>query len=242
MRDRAVFIGVAAAVLVIVLIVLAVNLLPGSAPDTAQVLLPEETSSLAPDDAGAAEEDRVISVTPETLQSALSTLTRAQEYTRTVTAESFWSGGESERSIDVAVSGGSTALTVTESGKVKHILLLGEEKHIWYDGSAQVYSGPAAEKDADEYQGILTYEDILTLDASAIREAGYEQYAGEQCLFAEYTQGVFGYVSRVWVSMESGLLMGSETYDGEELIFRVSATAPVLTAPEESVFALPGAT
>ena len=42
--------------------------------------------------------------------------------------------------------------------------------------------------------------------------------------------------------MESGLLMGSETYDGEELIFRVSSTAPVLASPGESAFAYPGAT
>ena len=242
MRERAVFIGVAAAVLVIVLVVLAVNLLPGSAPDTAQVLLPKETSASAWGDADAAEEDRVLSVTPETLQSALSTLERAEAYTRTVTAETFWSGGESERSIDVAVSGDRTALTVTDGGKVKHILLTGEEKRIWYDGSARVYTGPTAEKDADEYQGILTYEDILSMDVSDILSAGYERYAGEECLFAEYTGGAFGYVSRVWVSMESGLLMGSETYDGEELIFRVSAGAPVLEAPEESAFDYPGAT
>ena len=242
MRDRAVFIGVACAVLVIVLIVLAVSLLPGSAPETAQVLLPEDTSPPVSENAGEAEKDKVLSVTPETVQSALSTLSRVQEYTRTVTAETFWPGGESTRSIDVAVSGGSTALTVTEGGKVKHILLSGEEMYIWYDASSGVYSGPAAEKDADEYQGILTYEDILTLDTGNILDAGYEEYKGEECLFAEYTDGVFGYVSRVWVSMESGLLMGSETYDGEELIFRVSSTVPVLAAPEESVFALPGAT
>lgn len=242
MRDRAVFIGVACAVLIIVLIVLAVNLLPGSAPETAQVLLPEDTSPPASEDADGAEKDKVLSVTPETVQSALSTLSRAQEYTRTVTAETFWSGGESSRSIDVAVSGGSTALTVTESGKIKHILLSGEEMHIWYDASDRVYSGPAAEKDADEYQGILTYEDILTLDINDILDAGYKEYEGEECLFAEYMGGAFGYVSRVWVSMESGLLMGSETYDGEELIFRVSSTAPVLESPEESVFALPNAT
>ena len=146
MRDRAVFIGVACAVLVIVLIVLAVNLLPGSAPETAQVLLPEDSSQSASEETGEAEKDKVLSVSPETVQSALSTLSRAGEYSRTVTAETFWPGGESTRSIDVAVSGDSTALTVTEGGKVKHILLSGEEMHIWYDAYSGVYSGPAAER------------------------------------------------------------------------------------------------
>ena len=55
MRERAVFIGVACAVLVIVLIVVAVSLLPGSAPETAQVLLPEDTSPPASENADGAE-------------------------------------------------------------------------------------------------------------------------------------------------------------------------------------------
>lgn len=219
------------------LVYLVLLLSPTASVDTPAVILPSPAAeSDAPPDAAAEPEKRVVAVTPETVQTAVGMLARAGSYSRMIIAETFWTGGSAVRSINVAVSGERARLTVSDSHGVKNVLISGDELWIWYPDSDRVYSGPAGGSAADEYQSLLTYEDILRLDPASITDAGYMDYNGDNCIYAEYTDGELGYVSRFWVSVNTGLLMGSETRDGETLVYRMSSSVPDISTPDESVF------
>lgn len=216
---------------------LVLRLSPNASVDTPAVILPTPAAeSDSRPNGAAAPENRVIAVTPETVQTAVGMLSRAGSYSRMIIAETFWTGGSALRSINVAVSGERARLTVSDSRGVKNVLISGDELWIWYPDSSRVYTGPAGGSAADEYQGLLTYEDILRLDPASITDAGYVDYNGDNCIFAEYTDGELGYVSRFWVSVNTGLLMGSETIDGDMLIYRMSSSVPDISTPDESVF------
>lgn len=222
------------------LVYLVLRLLPSASVDTAAVILP--TPPPSPDEqlgSAGGSENRVIAVTPETVQAAVGMLSRAGSYSRMIITETFWTGGSAVRHINVSVNGERARLTVSDSRGVKNVLISGEELWIWYPDSDRVYSGPADGSAADEYQSLLTYEDILQLDPSSITDAGYMDYNGESCIYAEYADGELGYVSRFWVSVDTGLLMGSETRDGEKLVYHMDSSVPDVSTPDESVFTPP---
>lgn len=211
--------------------------------DTVPVILPTEAV-----DGGNADPDRIeqnethtIAVTPDTVQAVIRTLSRADNYSRTLTVESFWSGGSSSQTISVWNRGSSVKMTVSRAdGSVsKNILIDNNKKWIWYSGSDEVFHGAAAETEADEYQTLLTYENVLELDKSAITDAGYIQYNEEMCIYVRYASGEFAYDNLCYISIATGLLMGSEIYDGDKLIYRMSSTVPDISTPDESVFSKP---
>ena len=68
----------------------------------------------------------------------------------------------------------------------------------------------------------------------------YTSFGGESCIYVEYVSGDFGYTSCVYISVSTGLLMGARVYDGEELVYQMTSSAPELSAPSEDMFALPG--
>ena len=217
------------------------RLIPGSTLETAEVLLPESVQSEPATEMGLTPEGRVITITEDSVQTVLPMLRRADAYTRTLRSEIFWTGGSSVSTIDVSANGDLLRLNIHSSDGTKNILISGDKKWIWYDGSNTLFSGAAHDRDSDEYQNLLTYEDITELPRENIRDAGYENYENVNCLYVSYVQGNFGYLSKVWISVDTGLLMGSETYDENsgELIMRLSSSKPVIGSPDESVFKLP---
>ena len=122
---------------------------------------------------------------------------------------------------------------------MKHILLRGADKWIWYSDAEGVYTGPAHDGDADGYQTIPTYEDLLALPVEDILDAGYTEYDGASVIYARYRSGPFGYETTCYVSDETGLLIGAETYDGEVLIYAMRSGPVEITTPDESVFTPP---
>ena len=77
---------------------------------------------------------------------------------------------------------------------------------------------------------------------AAIRKAEAavaEKYAGDNCVWAEYTTPELGYRNREYISVSTGILMGVETYDGDTLIYRTTSGAPTLAAPDASLFTPP---
>lgn len=228
---------------VAVLVLLVFFLSPSASVDTPAIVLPDTSvNPVSETDSVPENEGRVIAVTPGTVQAAISTLSRAGSYSRTITVESFWSGGSSSRTIGVWVNGSDAKFLISNGHTVKNVLISGDELWIWYSDSPDVYIGPASDSAADEYQGLLTYEDILNLDPASITDAGYTEYSGERCIYVEYSDGVLGYVSHIWVSVDTGLLMGSQTMDGDTLIYRMSSSTPDISTPDESVFQRPDVT
>lgn len=212
----------------------------GRGVETQPVELPET----APTEAAASAEPSghdVAELSPETVQSVIALLSRAESYSRVVTVEDFWDGGSSETKLNVWVSGPKTKIRVEYASGAKNVLLQDAKLYIWYDNSTGIHEGNVMSgSEADEWLRCINYEELLELPTESILSAGYEQRQGESCILVEYTSGELGYRSLVYISVSNGLLMGAETYDGDTLVYRMSSSEPSLATPDESVFAMPG--
>ena len=218
-------------------------LAPGNGAETPAVILPDapapEPSGAAPASDAPAEQ---IAVTPATVQTVIATLQRADSYSRTLTAETYWSGGKTTETLRVWVRGDRVRIeSQTEGGEsVRYVLLSGDEKWVWYSDRAGVFHGAVRDGDADALQTLLTYEDVLALDPAAISDAGYTVYMETNCIYVRYTDGPFGYIHECYIDVDTGLLIGEQSYDGEKLIYMMRSTAPDISTPDESLFRLGG--
>lgn len=234
--------------IVIVLALLAVGALvfllaPGRQLSTPPVTFPSATPAevsvpVTPEATG--DSETVIAVTPGTVQTVIATLHRADSYSRTLDVRDFWSGGSRSRTVKVWCRGDRLRVHISAEGQVGQNLLLRDgEKWIWYADSDAVYHGDELPGDADAWQTILTYEKLLAAPAEDILDAGYTDFSGRNCIFVRWRTGERGYVSECYIDPDTGLLMGERSYDGEELIYSMDSSAPDVTTPDESVFALP---
>ena len=141
----------------------------------ASIQLPEEPTAPGETAGDASAEDErltVVSVTPETVQAAIATLSRPEVYRRQLSVQQFWSGGDGTVETTVTVKAPWTRADRTlADGRVRHTLTDGETTYIWYDRETAVYTAPAGDITADVEQSIPTYEDILDLPAARIAAA-----------------------------------------------------------------------
>lgn len=231
--------------ILIVLAFLAIGVLiyvlaPGNEPETPAVLLPPAAAPGASEgeSIGGSAVQQTIEVTPETVQTVIATLQRIDSYARTLTVERYSSAGRRTETLDVWARGGSCRITV-HGDPVKNVLLSGLDKWVWYSDREGIFHGTARDGDPDAYQTLLTYEDVLTMPASRITDAGYTDYDGTDCIFVRYTEGPFSYDHRCYIAVDTGLLMGQETYDGEALIYAMHSTVPEISTPDEALFLPP---
>lgn len=215
-------------------------MLTGTLRRTAHITLPSrdpQPGQTAP----AGDALTVVAVTPETVQTAIATLSRPQAYRRTVTVEQLWQGGSGAYETAVSVSGGWTRTDRTlAGGRVRHALTDGETTYIWYDSEETAISAPAGTISADNEQTIPTYEDILELPVEAIAAADYRTISGVNCIYVETAEDRDGYVLRYWVSVDTGLLAVSERLLEGEPVYRMAALE--VEEPGEEDFTLPGGT
>ena len=242
MKKRGAFFYILIVLALLAVAALIFVLAPGNEPETPAVLLPPAATSDASGSGstGPAEVQQTIAVTPDTVQTALETLHRAESYSRTLTVERFWTGGSSRETVSVWADGENLRLAVQTEGSeaVKNVLLSGREKLIWYSDREGVFRGAVREGDEDAYQSILTYEDVLSLDQRNITDAGFTDYDGVNCIFVRYVTGEFLYDNLCYVAVDTGLLMGQETYDGDILIYSMHSDVPDLSVPDNAVFAV----
>lgn len=235
-RDR-----ITVAFLMVTVAVIAV-MLSGTLYRVPRITLPSGQQPLGPA-TGTGEALAVVEVTPETVQTAIATLSRPQEYRRTVTVEQLWAGGSGTYEAAAAVSGGWTRTDRTLSGgRVRHVVTDGETTYIWYDSETVVYTVPAGDISADDEQTIPTYEDILELPAAAIAAADYRTISGVNCIYVETAEDPAGYVLRYWVSVDTGLLTVSERLLDGEPVYRMAALSLDQELPTAADFTLPDGT
>ena len=180
-----------------------------------------------------------IAVTPATVQAAIATLARPGSYARTLYTELFWSGGSRADELDVWVRGENTRIVIRGGDEEKNILLRADGTWLWYTGADGAYRGPARTGDSDAWQTLLRYEDILSADPDDITDAGYTDFGGEHCIYARWRAGELGYESLCYVSVDTGLLMGLQTYDGEILIYSMHSSEPDISTPDDDLFEPP---
>ncbi|MDD3347543.1 hypothetical protein [Oscillibacter sp.] len=203
----------------------------------ASASVPDDPGGETPENDGGALS--VVEVTPRTVRAAVETLKRPAAYSRTVTVEQIWSGGSSTENASVAVLDGWTRTDRTlTTGQVRHTLTDGETTYIWYNSETAVYAAPAGEISADNEQAIPTYEDILELEEEEITAADYRTISGLNCIYVETAADEGGYVTRYWVSVDTGLLAVAEKLLDGETVYRMAALT-VAAAPAAANFTLP---
>ena len=227
----------------IMLVLVAVVVLVVASPeDTAPVILPA-TEDRTPADS-AAEGADVLTVSNENVQAVIATLARAGSYSREITAESFWDGGSAETVFSVWAHGETLRVETRQGERVKNMILTPDDCWIWYgDAADKAYHGAGENdiRDMDEWLGLPTYEDVLKIPTREIRESGYCEFAGDSCIYVVYTSGELNYSETVYVSVTTGLVMGMEIYDGQNLIYRMESTLPELSTPADELFLPPEA-
>ena len=236
-------------VLFIIAVIGVVLLVSNLRPEGGAISLPETSESPAsPAETGQDALDRV-EVTRETVQAVVSTLARPGTYTRKLSVESYWDGGQAAFAIDVAVKDGVTSLRVEPPvGDRKMIVVTPDALYIWYGSEIAPFIGdPGSQGDgyrtADEYQMLVSYETIRDLSVDDIIDAGYTEYEGEDCIFISYQTSELGYTMMYYVSIGLGLITGAEEYDETGgLIYRMSAGECQIGEAEPEMFTLPDGT
>ncbi len=211
--------------------------------DTTIVLPESAAESDAVDKPPTQDDSNVISVTPETVQVAIATLSRPLSYQRTQTVEIFWTGGSSSTAAQVAVSGGITRIdAMLSDGSICHILLSDTLSSVWYDDEQTWINLRADQFSADALQRMPTYETVLALSTKAIEHAEYCKKDGVDCIYVRTAPDADGYAESYWISVRSGLLFSAERTHNGTLIYRFSAAEPGSDAPSDNLFLLPDGT
>lgn len=208
--------------------------------DTPPVVLPTAMPTGLPGGDGPSGENVLpAEVTPETVQAVIATLSRAGSYSRTITTVDYWKNGSAETVLSVWAHNGNMRIHCAGDGR--NVLLLSDGNVcIWYDDGEDCYVGPgSAARDGDAWLRSTTYEDLLDMPVEDITDAGYTDFNGVNCVYAEYHTKNFGYRTVLYVDTATGLLMGAETWDEDTLIYRMSSSAPDLTTPSSSRFTPP---
>ena len=231
---------------IITLVLLAALLLflssPLAAQKTAEVHLPELQDRL-PEHTGAAvpRELTQVEVNPDTVQSVIATLNRPDSYSRTLQVFNYWEGGGRTAEIRVWAKSGLLRLSIIGAEREVNYLLDGETLTLWYGSDSDrryTYTGADARL-GDTLQRIPTYEDILSLDPAAIQRAGCARTEdGKWRILVEARDQLFGYLDIYSISLDTGLLVEAEQWEGDTLIYRMTAGEADLSAPSDQLFLL----
>lgn len=205
------------------------------------ITLPARTpESETDDDKNNAVDLNILSITPATVQAAVSTLSRPTSYQRTQIVAIYWNGGESTTTAQVSVHGGVTRIDTTlKDGTVCHTLLSDEISCVWYDDETEWTTMRAQQFSADALQRMPTYESVLELDVTQIVQAKYCLHDGVYCIYIQTAPNLDGYAERYWISTQSGLLYAAERTVNDDVIYRFSATEPGIDPLDETRFFLP---
>jgi len=229
----------------VLLVVVLLMLTWGGRRQSGGIVLPEsQANASGMGDEGLNSRLNTVSITPETVGSAVSVLSRPAAYSRSQMVETFWSGGSGQSSAQVYVSGSRTRLdTSLPDGGVRHTLVDTSSSRtiagVWYDDEKFWTRLDSAGLTADQAGRMLTYETVRDLSPASIAIADYREAYGENCIYVETAAGEDGYRDRYWVSVGNGLLIAAERLWGEDVIYRFTAGEPDITPQDESLFLLP---
>ncbi len=181
-----------------------------------------------------------VKITTDNVQDVIASLKRPPYYTRTIKIEDEYAVYD----IAAAVTGANTALEISFGQTKKKIIIADGKLYIWFDGDKTSYSRPInlsadEKKSPDEYQKILSYEDVLVIDKSSITAADYVEYSGEKCIYVQYVSALLHYTTKCYISVKTGLLLGAQQYDGSTLIYSMTSSGYNAEEPVSSVFDLP---
>lgn len=213
---------------------------------TPAVILPSlaPIESTVPADPWESGDYKRVEVTVDTVQQVVATLERPESYARTVNVETVGAAGVTgASSASVTVDGGwtSTRLTLPD-GRVCHSIVGEGKRYVWYGGQRRWQEYDATERSADLSQRLPTYEDILAADKDSIVEAQYVLTDAMPCIFVAVAESELGYVESYWVSVDTGLLVRSESSKDGQVFYRMSGYTVETPAAPGLSFSLPDGT
>jgi len=187
-----------------------------------------------------------LNVDRDNILAVLRTLERTETYSRTLRFTTYWDGGESSVNIHVSADGANYYIVREDGFESRKILLREDEFWIWYgDERAGARRGERSgdePREVDELMQLITYEGLANKPGFQVTDAGYVEYDGHWCIFMEYSYNAgIPYESRIYVSLDYGIIVAEETRSLGELVFLVTTDMEtwMLTAPPESVFIPP---
>lgn len=216
-------VSIAAAAFVLLLVSVFIFVRESSTHDP--ILLPEPSApaqSVEPDEPEAV----FAQVTTENVQNLLSMLSRPTAYHQTLSVTRTSGELSREQSIEIWRSGALFLVQSTDAGGTRSCLSDGETLYLWYadDAIAETITLDGT-IDLDDLIGVPSYESLLSLPKSSLRQADYVMLdePATQCVFVEYrTDGVKNYC---WVSLDSGLLCKQTALEDDSPIYTAEQTA-----------------
>ncbi len=236
MNKKLIYAFIAAIVLTLLVVILSTV---RSVSQTPSISLPSPDSEEAGANAGS--DMDVLGVTKDTVQIVLSKLSKVESFSRSYIVTTYWDGGESEESINYWQKGEDVRMSLSRNGHVKNTLMAQGRLYLWYDSADKISETEINEESpasTDRYARLISYEELLESDIADIKDAGYIEKLGEPCIYAEYISSD-NYVNRVYISVNSGLLLAYERYEGENLAVSMEAVYTDLSTPSDSIFAPP---
>jgi len=209
------------------------------------VALPETPIIVDRPDGTAADPLLRIEINAETIQSVIATLSRPESYSRDVTVESFWDGGQATFQINVNVDSHRTALRITPPvGPERRVIITPNRLYIWNEGDYEPFIGTPTSLEAiahsDQWQMLPTFEDIMGLDKKDILDAGYIDIDGALSVFVVYHSPLLGNLRRYYISIEQGLIIAVSEHDETgTLVYSMTATDAIIGDVDEDAFLLP---
>ena len=160
-----------------------------------------------------------IEVTRENAQAVISTLSRLHNYSRNVRVTTYWEGGQADFYFNVTVYGDAAAIfSNSQAGPQRHIIIANNRQFIWHTGDSEAFDGyidalGSAERAADEWQMLVTFEDVLDVNPDSILAAGHILFEGVSCIYVTYRTELLGFLRTYYISIEHGLVVAAFEYD-----------------------------
>jgi len=190
-----------------------------------------------------------IEINRETVQDVISSIWRPEVFTRDIIIESFWEGGQASFNINVSVSGDMTSIRIDSPiGLYRRIIITPSELFIWYEGDEVPFAGTpggdaSGHRISDEWQMLLTFENILDLNPNDIVDAGLTEFEGVVCVFALYHSPFLNNSRRYYISIDDGLVFAVDGYDSAGmLIYAMRAGETLIGEIAPEAFVLPDGT
>ena len=192
--------------------------------DSYAIPLPQQPIVSAAQQPPAQHEVDGIEVTRENAQAVISTLSRLHNYSRDVHVTTFWDGGQADFYFSVTIYGeAASIISNSQAFGQRHVIIANGRHYIWHAGETQPFVGyldslGGAIRAADEWQMLVTFEDVLQINPDDIIDAGHVLFEDISCIFITYRTPMLGLLRTYYISIEHGLVIAANEYNQNGLL------------------------
>ena len=201
--------------------------------DSYAIPLPQQPIVSAAGQPAAQYEIGGIEITRENAQAVISTLSRIHDYSRDIHVTTFWEGGQADFYFNVTIYGeAASIISNSQAFGQRHVIIANGRHYIWHAGETQPFVGyleslGGTSRAADEWQMLVTFEDVLQIDPGDIVDAGHTMFEDISCIFITYRTPMLGFLRTYYISIEHGLVIFAYEYNLTGLLtYKMRADAP----------------